>query len=222
MPRNTGISADDFRRVARQRVEDSENDKGDGGKFNPFWAAINAAKKVTARRPQDDEPELWAEITAAVGMLEEDEKRKAPWRLVIPVFNEEVHIAGLFALARACRMTAMAHAVAAIVKAKRVSSLTTGELEKFGLVKTVISDDGKRAWLQPHIGQEAIAEAAKLMDEDGLKESARALRTYLNLASVNRATGIARREAANKGKGADEAPSAAETTDEGDADSDES
>ncbi|OGZ59076.1 MAG: hypothetical protein A3F94_01645 [Candidatus Spechtbacteria bacterium RIFCSPLOWO2_12_FULL_38_22] len=221
MPRNTGISADDVRRVARQRVEASEN--GDGQKFNPFWAAINAAKKVTTRRPQDDQPEVWAEIEAAVGMLEEDEKRKAPWRLVIPVFNEEVHIAGLFALARACRMTAMAHAVAAIVKAKRAGGLTTAGLEQFGLVKTVVSDDGKRAWLQPHTGQEAISAAAKLMDEADLKEGARALRAYLNVASVNRATGIARREAAkaNDGKGADEV-SATETTDEGDADSNES
>ncbi|OGZ59954.1 MAG: hypothetical protein A3A00_00710 [Candidatus Spechtbacteria bacterium RIFCSPLOWO2_01_FULL_38_20] len=61
------------------------------------------------------------------------------------------------------------------------------------------------------------------MDEADLKEGARALRAYLNVASVNRATGIARREAAkaNDGKGADEV-SATETTDEGDADSNES
>ena len=216
MPRNTGISADDVRRVARQRVEASEN--GDGQKFNPFWAAINAAKKVTTRRPQDDQPEVWAEIEAAVGMLEEDEKRKAPWRLVIPVFNEEVHIAGLFALARACRMTAMAHAVAAIVKAKRAGGLTTAGLEQFGLVKTVVSDDGKRAWLQPHTGQEAISAAAKLMDEADLKEGARALRAYLNVASVNRATGIARREAKSSASSSDEAP----VTSEESSDSDES
>ena len=216
MPRNTGISADDVRRVARQRVEASEN--GDGQKFNPFWAAINAAKKVTTRRPQDDQPEVWAEIEAAVGMLEEDEKRKAPWRLVIPVFNEEVHIAGLFALARACRMTAMAHAVAAIVKAKRAGGLTTAGLEQFGLVKTVVSDDGKRAWLQPHTGQEAISAASKLMDEADLKEGARALRAYLNVASVNRATGIARREAKSSASSSDEAP----VTSEESSDSDES
>src|SRR3989338_1817322 len=172
MGRRNDISADEIRRVARQRVEDSESGDGSGGqKFNPFWAAVNAAKKVTTRWPQDDQPEVWAEIEAAVGMLEEDEKRKAPWRLVIPVFNEEVHIAGLFALARACRMTSMAHAVAAIVKAKRAGGLTTAGLEQFGLVKTVVSDDGKRAWLQPHTGQEAISAAANFIDQSHLKQT---------------------------------------------------
>ncbi|OGZ61878.1 MAG: hypothetical protein A3H51_02075 [Candidatus Spechtbacteria bacterium RIFCSPLOWO2_02_FULL_38_8] len=217
MARNTHITtADEAFRVARQRADTGGSD--DAQKFNPFWAAVNAAKRITVRSPEDGQAELFAELEAAVSMLDENEKGKAPWRLVIPVFNEEVHIGGLFALARACGRTAMAHSVAAIVKAKRLSNLTTGDLEKFGLVETRVSDDGSRSWLQPMIGKEAITSAAEKMAEAGLVEGARALRVYLNKASVNRATGIARREAKSSASSSDEAP----VTSEESSDSDES
>lgn len=168
-----------------------------GREFSPFWEAFNTAKRITTRKPREEQPQEADSLEAVVGMLTDQERNAVVFRAQIPVVSEEFPIEGFFALARAARMSHAAHAAAAVLNAKRIEGLTVPDLQSYGLVELKVSTAGKPYFL-PKFGKERVKEAAKQLAVEGRHEGAKALRLYLERSAQAAELGKARRREAGQ------------------------
>ena len=173
----------------------SNSTVSDGREFSPFWEAFNTAKRIVTRKPAEEQPKEAESLEAAVGMLTDQERSAVVFRAVVPALSEEFPVQGLFALARAARMSHVAHATAAILSAKKAEGLTVPELQPYGLVELRVSEAKNVPYFLPKIGKEAVREAAKRMATDGRNDGAKTLRIYLERSAQAAELSKARREA---------------------------
>lgn len=153
---------------------------------NPFWTAINTARRITARNTEQDQPGEWAALQEAMGSLDEDSQRSAVHMYKNCVLNTllglenrgEYPIQGLFAIARSTRprrMTYVAHLTAVLRNAIQAGELTAETLRDVSLAR-VTTARGDRLVLTHRARIDAFTEAIPQLEEMGFEEAADVLR----------------------------------------------
>lgn len=184
---------------------------GDGRRSDPIFVAVGAARAITTRFYREEQPAEYQELRAAVDAIPDDDRARAVFKLVLPVWREEVVVQSIFALARECRRMKIAHATGAIAKMMRAEGFTTEDLIEYGLAERRFNEENTRSWLNPFIGRDAIRKASVKMEDEGKSVGARILRTHLSVSEEARANAIALRKRREAGDG-DNAVAASETT----------
>ena len=168
---------------------------------NPFFAALNAARRITERRPQEDQAEEWNELKSCMSQLDAQSQTQVVFRLVVPVLREETTVQSLFAAARASErnLVDVAFKVGAILKMLRAEGMLVTDLLNYGTeeekilsIRPVKGSDEK-SFLHPTLKGEVISAAAAQLQAEGRVKGARELRVYLNRHDEQRVIRQARR-----------------------------
>lgn len=165
----------------------ADSERNSNGRLRINWFLVREtatlAKDIISHRPEEDCPIMWRALRESVNELNDEEKLKAAFFLVVQVLAKEAKIESLFALARATGHKRVAYATAAIAKAMRAERMESPtRLIEFGLVEIRTNKNG-RSFFRPLIGSAHITTAVSKMSAKGLLEGARILQEYLDRAT---------------------------------------
>lgn len=151
----------------------------------PLPAAMQAAKKIVTKRPDQDQKDDLANLCAAIDKLNEDGRRTLVFRLMSEVLEEMTPIQSLFAAARYCRMQGVAFNTAAVKTAMREGNLTLSDLRDIGLAEIRL-DKERRPYVVYYVGHERLLGAARKLRQAGNAAAAQVLETHLRREEKNR------------------------------------
>lgn len=168
----------------------------------PFGLALRTARKITTRKPREEQPTEYNELVDALRKLDSKEKTNLFFRLAKEVLEEKSPLEGLFAVAFKTGNGKLAHHVAAIRKAMLVGKLEFENLVKSGLAEVRTIKDKPRTIYR--IGKKAIEEAILKLVEMEENKAARILAEHLR--TSNRMDFIAKQKREAKKKTPDVKP----------------
>ena len=156
---------------------------------SPFSTALYHARQITTRRPEEEQPRIYAALKTAMDQLTKDDQKKLVFRIRNEYLEDKCQISGLFAAAREAKMRAVAVSAVAVKR----TGLTFSGLLEVGIAKIVLGKDNK-----PHTsystGADTLAEAAKILRRQDKIAPAQVLEAYLSRNERERAL----RQAAQK------------------------
>ena len=184
---------------------------------NPFFAALNAARRITAQRPQDEQPAEFETLKSCMSQLDEQSRTQVVFRLVVPVLKGEVPVQSLFAAAR----TSGQNLVDVGFKVSKIRAALEAEGVGIGVLAGYGTDDRKiivpksvngKEWLHVNLGNDVLSAAIEQMRAEGRINGARVLMRYFNDRDESRLRREARRaEATSLEETSAETPSEAPT-----------
>ncbi len=129
---------------------------------NPFWQAVDAAKEITTRNPEERQPEKHQQLLTILKGLSKKTQLAVLFRLVNEVLEEQASIQGLFAVAREIGILPVAHGASAILKVIR-EGCSFDDLQDSGLaeIRTREANNGAKAYIVYFVGQKALWGAAE-------------------------------------------------------------
>ncbi|MEX2144999.1 MAG: hypothetical protein WD712_01310 [Candidatus Spechtbacterales bacterium] len=185
------------------------------GSENPFFAALNAAKRITTRRPHEEQPEEFEDLQNRMDQLNEQSRAQVVFRLVVPVLSGRVPVQSLFAAARTSgqNLLDVGFKSAKLRQALEVEGLNHTALANYGTEDRKIivpkSENGKE-WLHVNLGNDLVSAAAEQMRNEGRVKGARVLMEYFSVRDEKRLLRQARH--ANETSSEASAETAPETT----------
>lgn len=162
---------------------------------SPFWAAVDAAEKITVRDPRRDQPEQYAKLVAAMALLDDDGRRNVVFQLRQRVIElgssvQPVFAAGYLAMTEFTRpdgskgtsnMVSVGHNAVAIRNAID-AGLTTDDMSDCGLAVLSETKEGKPRLNYPASKQAVVDAVAKLkeLNRPHLEKAIEALQAYID------------------------------------------
>jgi len=148
-----------------------------------FWPAVNAAKEITERRPDKDQPKEYETLVTAMRKLDSGSQQAVVWQIINEVLGGKTNtkIQAAFAVARTVRpqMTHLVHNTAVVKQLVKdfEADEQLPELIKLGLAE--IRTDGSKVRVVYKIGFDALKEAARTLKGNGEAERANVVDMHL-------------------------------------------
>jgi|GEM_PF-6817265 len=165
-------------------------------KPNPFWAAVDAARAIKTRRPQEEQPKEMAALKEALASLDDGDKERILWRLVKEVLEDEAPVPCLFPMARECHMMTVAYNAACLRRVIVEGDLTLDDLKVGGLAEIKINEK-KRPYIVYYVGKESLSNGQTKLREAGKNRAADIISEHLRKADRHKELERAARAARN-------------------------
>jgi hypothetical protein len=174
----------------KAKVVKPANQKQTRPQPSPFGQALYAARLITTRRPEEEQPEEYKKLCDAMDDLDDRGRRNLVFQLQKKVMEDKCQKAGLFAAARRARMLAVAVSTVTVQR----TGLTFSGLQEVGLVFIDKDKDGHPR-TNYRFGKANLVEAAKKLRRQGNINAAQTLEAYLSRNEREKALREAAKEA---------------------------